>query len=48
MTKMLLTKDDDLIQAISAHGTDEPFIHFAKVTEPRSADPVCPWLQDAG
>jgi DNA invertase Pin-like site-specific DNA recombinase len=21
---------------------------FAKVTEPRSANPVCPWLQDGG
>ena len=41
---MLLTEDNDMIQAISPNITDEPF----GVTEPKSADPVCPWLQDAG
>jgi hypothetical protein len=34
--KKLLAEDNDMIQAISADRTDEP---FAKVTERRSADP---------
>ena len=42
VTKMLLTEDNDMIQTISPDRTDE------LLTEPKSADPVCPWLQDAG
>jgi hypothetical protein len=47
MTKMFLAEGNDVIVALLLDLMSLSACHFAKATEPRSVDLVCPRLQGA-